>query len=142
MTVKEYLTRLSVLKRKADHKKQELRCVKRAGMGCRPRTGTGKVQTSFRPAGCPTERYAVRIAALEDSVNKSLLSYLEERDSMVNQIHELDNGSYIDILHKRYVEEIRNFESIAEDMGYSYQYVLNKHSKALKAFENKFPELF
>jgi hypothetical protein len=143
MTVKQYLNQLCILKQKADQKRKELKHVKQESLICN-RSGalTGKVQTSFSRTGSPTERYAIRLSDLENAVNESILTYLEERDGIVDQIHELDNSSYIEVLHKRYVEDIRNFENIACDMGYSYQYVLNIHAEALKAFENRFPELF
>lgn len=143
MTVKEYLNKLTVLKQKTNQKKEELKCMKQEiGISKKADCSAGKIQTSFRRTGSRTEQQAIRMATLENAVNESILTYLEERNSMIDRIHELDNGSYIEILHKRYVEDNRNFENIAIDMGYSYQYTINKHSEALKAFENKFPELF
>jgi len=143
MTVKQYLNKLIILKQKANQKKQELKHLKQESLAVGSLGNHfEKVQTSFGRTGSRTERHAIRITDLEDAVNESILTYLEERDGIVDQIHELDNSSYIDVLHKRYVENIRSFEDIACDMGYSYQYILNIHAEALRAFENKFPELF
>ena len=143
MTVKEYLNKLTLLKQKANQKEEELKLVKKENsIYNHAGSGAGNVQTSFRRTGSRTEQQAVRWVNLESEVSDSVLTYLEERNRMINRIHELDDIKYIDILHRRYVDEVSNFENIAEDMGYSYQYILNSHAQALKAFEHKFPELF
>lgn len=144
MTAKEYLRKLSMLRTKMENKKRELREInKEIGICSRPESGAGRVQTSFVGAtGNQTEQQAIRIAALKEEISEYLVTYLEEKNKIIDQIHELNDAIYIDILYKRYVREERHFEKIAFDMGYSYQYIINKHGAALKAFEDKFPDLF
>ena len=70
-------------------------------------------------------------------VEKVIAEYIDIRNCIINQIQNLDNFKHIDILYKRYVE-FKKFYSIADEMGYSNSSVMNIHSKAIKAFENKY----
>lgn len=56
------------------------------------------------------------------------------KDKIISEIQTLENAVHVDILFRRYVE-CQSFERIACDMSYTYQYVLNLHGEALKAFE-------
>lgn len=56
------------------------------------------------------------------------------KDKIISEIQTLENAVHVDILFRRYVE-CQSFERIACDMNYTYQYVLNLHGEALKAFE-------
>ena len=61
------------------------------------------------------------------------------KDKIISEIQTLENAVYVDILFRRYVD-CQSFERIACDMNYTYQYVLNLHGEALKAFEQKLIE--
>lgn len=56
------------------------------------------------------------------------------KDKIISEIQTLENAVHVDILFRRYVN-CQSFERIACDMNYTYQYVLNLHGEALKAFE-------
>lgn len=56
------------------------------------------------------------------------------KDKIISEIQTLENAVHVDILFRRYVD-CQSFERIACDMNYTYQYVLNLHGEALKAFE-------
>ena len=143
MTAKEYLSQLGVLNRKISHKKRELEEVRReTGINRNGSDESGKVQTSFTgPTGSQTESQAIRIATLREAISNGIVEYLEQKSLIIDQIHSLDDSLDIDILYRRYVQEERHFEKIALEMGYAYQYIINKHGDALKRFEERFPEI-
>ena len=145
MTAKAYLGQLDELDQKIKHKKQELADAKRR-RGMTGRFGcpeVGRVQTSFGGAGgSQTESQAIRILALEEDIENRMIEYLEVRHQMIDQIHDLNDALFIDILYRRYVRNEKNLTQIAFDMGYSYKYIINKHGEALEAFEKTHPELF
>ena len=144
MTPKEYLLRIGIYRRKIIQK-QELLKDANAVIGIQGKKGDDpeRVQTSFFGSGNNTTmQQALRILELKEEINDDIITYLEKINKMVSQIHKIDDSICIDILYKRYVQEENRFEKIASDMGYSYQYIINKHGEGLKRFEEKFPELF
>ncbi|WP_434310476.1 hypothetical protein [Hominifimenecus sp. rT4P-3] len=142
MTAKEYLGQLKSLERKIHHKKMELKEAE-SSVGISFRHNGEHVQTSFSGAmGDYTGRQAVRILSLKETIDQKIIEYLELKNQIVDQIHDLREGIYIDILYRHYVREDGDFAQIADDMGYSYKYIINKHGEALSAFERIHPELF
>lgn len=92
-----------------------------------------RVQTS--PSGdAPFANMIARIADLEDEINAEIDRFVDEKHKIINQIQGLKNSDYISLLFKRYVE-FKKFETIAVEMNFTYQYVLNMHGYALKEFE-------
>ena len=145
LTAKEYLAQLDELNKKIWHKKQELIEAKRNRGILFSTDGMefDRVQTSFvGSGGKPTESQALRIVSLEEDIENKIIEYMEFRHKLIDQIHDLNDGLYIDILYRRYVRNEKNFNQIACDMGYSYKYIINKHGEALVAFEKIHQELF
>ena len=75
-----------------------------------------------------------RIIDLEAEINAEIDRFVDEKHKIINQIQGLKNSDYISLLFKRYVE-FKKFETIAVEMNFTYQYVLNMHGYALKEFE-------
>ena len=83
-------------------------------VGFNKRRGEERVQLSFfRSSGDPTASQAIRIVALREKVNDSIVEYLETKDTIIDQIHSLNDELDIDILYRRYVQEEHQFEKIA-----------------------------
>lgn len=143
MTAKEYLCRLGVLDQKIRHKNQELREAKgRRGIHTESGNEVEDIQTSFTgPCGNQTEVQALRVVSLEEDIENRLIQYMELKHRMIDEIHDVNDSLFIDILYRRYVRNEKNFTQIACDMGYSYKYIVNKHGEALMAFERVHPEL-
>lgn len=81
----------------------------------------------------------IEVEEMVDFENEILKMIEEEtrlKNRIIAEIQILDNALYVDILFRRYVECL-SFEKIACDMGYSYNYVLNIHGRALKSFLDK-----
>jgi hypothetical protein len=142
VTAKEYLSQLGNLNRKIDHKKLEL-VEAELSIGISRSQEGERVQTLLSgSSGDQPGNQAIRILLLKEIIDQKIIEYMEMKDRMIDQIHDLQDGIYIDILYRRYVRDERNFAQIACDMGYSYKYVINKHGEALLKFERIHPELF
>ncbi len=110
MTAKEYLGQLVSLNRKIRQKQTELKEIEKE-VGFNKRRGEERVQLSFfRSSGDPTASQAIRIVALREKVNDSIVEYLETKDTIIDQIHSLNDELDIDILYRRYVQEEHQFE--------------------------------
>lgn len=95
-----------------------------------------RVQTS--PSGDASFVNAIgRITDLESEINREIDNFVDEKHKIINQIQGLKNSDYITLLFKRYVE-FKKFETIAVEMNFTYQYVLNMHGYALREFETTY----
>ena len=71
---------------------------------------------------------------LEKEVENDIVNLVYRQHDITNQIHKVDNLNYMKILYKRYIEG-KDFQTIANEIPLTYEYALNLHGKALKAFE-------
>lgn len=134
MNAKEYLQNLKRLDTVIDQKIKELDNLKTMS------TSIGsfdyskdRVQTS--PKGdAPFVNTVEKICILQDEINREIDQFVNKRHRIINQIQELSNSKYIDVLFRRYVE-YKSFETIAVEMALSYQYVIEIHGYALQEFE-------
>lgn len=95
-----------------------------------------RVQTS--PSGnAPFVGLIERINDLNAEINAEIDAFVDEKHRIINQIQGLKNINHIALLYKRYVE-FKKFETIADEMNFTYQYVLNMHGYALKDFETTY----
>lgn len=95
-----------------------------------------RVQTS--PSGDASFVNAIgRITDLESEINREIDNFVDEKHKIINQIQGLKNSDYITLLFKRYVE-FKKFETIAVEMNFTYQYILNMHGYALREFETTY----
>jgi hypothetical protein len=143
MRAKEYLSQLDNLDQKIIHKKLELiEAKKNRGISIGG-SETGKVQTTLAgSSGKQTETQALKVVSIEEEIESQIIEYLEMKHKYIDQIHDLKDGLYMDVLYRRYIRGERNFTQIACDMGYSYKHIINKHGEALIAFEKSHQDLF
>ena len=135
MSAKQYLLQLQILDMKINQKIEEsaqLRSIVQGrGMSC----DSERVQTS--PANIQ-ENMIVKYLDLEREIDKMIDAYVDQKDKIINQIHELSDVRYIKILFDRYVPDenghTKSFEQISVEMNYSYTYVCDLHGQALIAF--------
>lgn len=74
-----------------------------------------------------------RMEGLERTIREHLVNYVEEKVEVIEKINAIENENYSTLLYKRYVE-FKDFRTISEEMQYSYQYIIEMHSKALKLY--------
>jgi len=95
-----------------------------------------RVQTS--PSNdAPFVRTVNRMIDLEEEINQEIDRYVDRKHEIINQIQGLQNVNYISLLYKRYVE-FKNFETVASEMNFTYQYTIELHGYALQDFERTY----
>ena len=130
---KEYLNSLYILDRKIEHLKRELQDVNAVKYSV-PAIDTSKEAVQHSTSGTASYVAVVERADLIlDRILKSLEEYIVLKHTIVDQIHNINNVFYIDLLYKRYVE-YKPLKIIAEEMNYSYDYIRDRHGVALLAF--------
>ena len=136
MKAKEYLQQLPVLDMKINLKLKELEAlkVKLIGVGGVDYSND-RVQTSPQNAANFTE-ILHNIECLENEINTDIDKLVNKRHCIINQINELQNVQYIEILYKRNVE-YKDLKKIAKEMEYTYDYIRKIHVKALQNFEKR-----
>lgn len=81
-------------------------------------------------------RQSQRIIDLEIEIKHMIEDYATEKNRIIEEICSLGNPQLEEILMQRYVY-YDSFETIASNMGYAYNYVINLHADALELFDNK-----
>ena len=90
--------------------------------------------------GDRTEKLVIKYLKLEEEISEQKLKFHEIKNRIINEIQELSDDRYINVLYKRYVE-YKNYEVISKEMRYSFDYVKELHRYSLQAFEIKHPTL-
>lgn len=140
MSAKEYLQQLKRLDAIINQKIKELKDLRSTiyGVGSIDYSKE-RVQTS-QSATAPFIKAADRIADLETEINQEIDSFVDEKHKIINQIQGLQNTNHVKLLFKRYVE-FKNFEAIAVEMNFTYQYTVEMHGYALREFETTYLNL-
>lgn len=133
MTTKEYLGQIELFDEKIKQKKSELHDLKLIA------TSTGgmnydadRVQTS--PTGDTLVNKVAKYVDLEAEIEREMHDFMVLKHRIINEIHELQDVRFVNLLFKRYVE-LKGFEKIAVEMDYNYDYVRELHALAINAFE-------
>lgn len=93
-----------------------------------------RVQTS------PSDHFAAAMAQLMDLDMRraeEMLDYLILKDKISEQVRSIEPELYQTVLYKRYINAM-SLRKIAEDEGYSYDWICHVHGDALLAFSKKF----
>lgn len=133
MTAKEYLSEVQRLQTIIEQKQQRIKEIRESASSVRAvRYDLEKVQ-----GGGHSDRIGdsvAKIVDLETEVESDIVNLAYRHHEIIGQIHKLDNPKHIKILYKRYIEG-KDLQTIADEIDFTYQYVLVLHGKALKAFE-------
>lgn len=93
-----------------------------------------RVQTS------PSDHFAAAMAQLMDMDMRraeEMLDYLILKDKISEQVRSIEPELYQTVLYKRYINAM-SLRKIAEEEGYSYDWICHVHGDALLAFSKKF----
>lgn len=93
-----------------------------------------RVQTS------PSDHFAAAMAQLIDLDMRraeEMLDYLILKDKISAQVRSIEPELYQTVLYKRYINA-KSLRKIAEEEGYSYDWICHVHGDALLAFSKKF----
>ena len=135
MTTKDYLSQIRILSAKIDHLKMERDQLRSAMYSIRSPSDGEKVQSSQDP-----DKLGVIMGRLDDmeiNLANHICELFDIRIRIINQIHELNNISHVQILYKRHVE-LKSWKKISEELNFSVRNVHYLHGHALQAFSDKF----
>ena len=141
MSAKAYLSRVRKLSngiRALKRKIEELESLK-TGIGS-PALDSDPVQTS-KEGEANFTRTIEQIMEAEELMAIRIGEYADTIAEIDEEIRRLENPIYAEVLSRRYLE-FQRYERIAVDMHYSFDYVKQLHGKALRAFEERYPEIF
>ncbi len=82
----------------------------------------------------------IRLDEMACELEDTMIERAKKRAEITTQITLMPNGTYMQLLFKRYVE-FKRFEQIAVEMNYSYDRIVHIHSEALQDFEERYDML-
>lgn len=91
-----------------------------------------RVQTS--PRGDKLCSDVARYVAFDEEINAEIDRFVDAKEQIIREIRELRDVNYVQVLFKVYVQ-FKSLKVSALEMKRSYNFVLDVHKKALKAFE-------
>lgn len=139
MNAQRYLQQIKILDTKIKQKEDQYFEIYNAATNAGEiRFDKELVQTTR--TGDRTEKLVIKYSQLEKEISEQKLKFHEIKNRIINEIQELSDDRYINILYKRYVE-YKNYEVISKEMRYSFDYVKELHRNSIKAFEEKHPTI-
>lgn len=76
-----------------------------------------------------------KIVDLEREINSEIDNFINLKQKCVKAIESVPNPLQYTVLHKRYIQ-YKSLVDIALEENYTYQYIVETHSKALKNVKN------
>ena len=132
MTAKEYLEQIKEYETRIKQKQIQLECLREtAGGASGIRYDKERIQVSVMADA--VERAVITVMELEDQIFVEKVRLETLRAQIITQIHDVGDDRYIKVLFKRYVEH-KSYELISVECHYSYDYVKELHSDALRSF--------
>lgn len=92
-----------------------------------------RVQSSG--GGDNMEKSIIKMIEIQNEIDEKIYEYIGLKRCVIWEIETIENNLHYDILFKRYVE-YKDFVTIAKELGYSYQYIINEHGIACEHFKN------
>lgn len=140
MTAKEYLEKIQLRDEQITQKRRELEDLQRCRTVISAVDYSKEKSSGSRTNEAPFEKPSDTITDLIVEINREIDLFVTEKHRIINQIQGLGDCKLMKILFKRYVK-YKKLETIADEMGYTYQYIVELHARALKDFENTYKNL-
>lgn len=137
MRAKEYLGRIKNLTTKIEQLKLELRELEDAAIGISGVDYSKELIQSSSSGEPAFVKLMPKISDLKIQIANTIEEYVVLRHKTINQIHQLENDVYIQVLFKTYAEN-KSLEIVADELHYSYGYTRHLHRAALIEFEKIF----
>jgi hypothetical protein len=133
MNAKEYLEQIESLSIRIEQLESRLACLREtAGGAAAIRYDKLNVQVSVQTD--IVEKNVLQLVEMEQKIFAEKVRLESLRNIITEQIQNLDDDRYVNILFKRYVEG-KKFFMIHEETDYDYDYVRVLHGEALGYFE-------
>lgn len=78
--------------------------------------------------------FVIKYIDLERAITREIERYIDKKNEILNQIHQLCDVEHMKVLHGKYIE-LKTFEEIAVEMKYCTRQVYRIHGHALQEFE-------
>ena len=125
---KRYLSQVYALNCRIENKKSERDQLRELAMSVSSFSNTERVQTSGSQDKMGDT--VAKIVDLETEITATIVEYLGKKEEVIKTIESVENINMYNLLYKRYVEG-KPLTSIAEEMGFSEDYVKHLHGDAL-----------
>lgn len=136
LNAKAYLEQLQALDVRIDQNQERLDELKlSATSGGAIRYDKDKVQTSI--AGSKLETDVCRYVDLQEEINRQIDYFIDQKNTVIRQIQDLNSPKLMQILFKVYVQ-FKTVRIAAQEMKISYSYAVEIHKKALETFEKTY----
>ena len=132
MTTKNYLQQITRLEKMIQNKLSEIYRLKTMACSVTILSEKDKVQTSFDKDRLGST--VAKIVDLEGDTDKLVNEFTDKRNHIIQQIDNMSNTDYYNILSLRYVNG-NTFEEISKLTTWSIRQVFKLHGKALLEFE-------
>ena len=132
LTAKQYLLQISKSEKLISNKIEELKALNLLA------TKTTKIiddNIHIRGSSDKIGKVIPKIIDLENEINQEILKYIVLRSEVMKIIDSLE-PSMMELLYKRYFQ-FKDWDTIAQEMNYTYRWVLGLHGKALYEFQKK-----
>ncbi|MDE7229852.1 MAG: hypothetical protein K2N56_05165 [Oscillospiraceae bacterium] len=140
MTAKEYLERIQLRDEQINQKLRELEDLQRRRTVISAVDYSKEKSSGSRSHEAPFEKLSDKITDLIAEINREIDLFVTEKHEIINQIQALGDCKYVKLLYKRYAE-YKTLGAIADETGYTYQYIVELHARALKDFEITYKNL-
>ena len=134
MTIKKYLGQIEEYRLKMEQLNDQYRMMRQNAIRMGSAPDGERVQSSV--GGDLLSADVSKMVDAEQELKRRWNEYAKRRNKIIMQIQQMRNKNYEQVLWKRYVE-CKDFFTIADEMGYTYKYILNLHGWACKAFRLK-----
>lgn len=132
-----YLNQIIRLEQKIRHAKEEI--AQRRDLVSSP-TIAGEMKKDKIQTTLNLHRWEDAVVDIECLNNKLAIminSYIAKREQIIRQIDEIETPLHAEILRGYYLQK-KSLKQIAEENGYSHDYIRRVHGIALREFERKF----
>lgn len=140
MTAKQYLNQIRKAEFSIRAKKAQYASLRASMLGI-PGSKVGQIGASCSKS--PDEHMVAmlqKLSDLEEEIWKEIAAYRKTADTITNQILDMPDSRYSELLYHRYVESM-GFERIARTMHYDGDYIRKMHGRALQAFTGRYLRL-
>ena len=139
MTAQEYLNQAAELKRRIRQEEDRIKFIRSEMESPRPiRYDKDMIQKST--SGDAMERYMIKLEKEEKRLLKLKEKHIDTFHRIRQRILRVRPGLYADILYMRYLEE-KSFNTIADELCYSYEWTCRLHGRALQDFARRNPDI-
>ena len=139
-TTKKYLQKIQEREILIENKKDQIQRLHNSCYGLPGLDYSATKVTTGSEACASFEKKIDAVLDAEKRLAELTIEIISEQQEAIDQIQNLSNVLYSDLLYRRYVKG-ETLQEIAKSLYYSDEYIRKLHAKALDAFMNEYPEI-